>query len=70
MYAGRDGGVAGAGGREVRAMDKGIFGALAFGCMIALTILIILYRPVVRIEFQDVKNPVTVGVDDGEPMEG
>lgn len=49
---------------------KEAIGALAFGCMIALTILIILYRPVVRIEFQDVKNPVTVGADDGEPMEG
>ena len=50
-------------------MDKGIFGALAFGCMIALTILIILYRPVVRVEFQGVKNPVTVGADNGGPTE-
>ena len=50
-------------------MDKGIFGALAFGCMIALTILIILYRPVVKIEWQGVKNPVTAATDNGEPLE-
>lgn len=49
-------------------MDKGIFGALAFGAAIALTILIILYRPVVRIEWQGVKNPVTDATDNGEAL--
>lgn len=49
---------------------KEAIGALAFGCMIAITILVILYRPTLKIEWQGVKNPVTVGVDDGEPMEG
>lgn len=49
-------------------MDKGIFGALAFGAAIALTILIILYRPTLKIEWQGVKNPVTVGADDGEAL--
>ncbi len=50
-------------------MDKGIFGALAFGCMIAVTILIILYRPTLKVEFEGVKNPVTVGADNGETTE-
>lgn len=59
MYAGRDGGVAGAGRREVRAMDKGIFGALAFGCMIAITILVILYRPTLKVEFQGAGQNIT-----------
>ena len=49
-------------------MDKGIFGALAFGCMIAITILVILYRPTLKIEWQGVKNPVTVGADNGETL--
>ena len=66
MYAGRDGGVAGAGGREVRAMDKGIFGALAFGCMIAITILVILYRPVVRVEFEGVNQNTMQEVSNGQ----
>ena len=37
-------------------MDKGIFGALAFGAAIALTILIILYRPTLKIEFEGVNQ--------------
>ena len=53
----------------MREMDKGIFGALAFGCMIAITILVILYRPTLKIEWQGVKNPVTVGADNGETTE-
>ena len=49
---------------------KEALGALAFGAAIALTILIILYRPVVRIESEDIKNPVTVGADNGEALKG
>ena len=47
---------------------KEAIGALAFGCAIALTILVILYRPTLRVEFEGVKNPVTVGADDGETL--
>ena len=53
----------------MREMDKGIFGALAFGCMIAITILVILYSPTLKIDWQGVKNPVTVGADIGETTE-
>ena len=48
---------------------KEALGALAFGCAIALTILVILYRPTLKIEWQGVKNPVTVGADNGETTE-
>ena len=47
-------------------MDKGIFGALAFGAAIALTILIILYRPVVRIEWQGVNQNTMQEVSNGQ----
>lgn len=48
---------------------KESLGALAFGVMIALTILVILYRPVIKIEWQGVKNPVTATTDNGETTE-
>lgn len=47
-------------------MDKGIFGALAFGCMIAITILVILYRPTLRVEFQGVNQNTMQEVSNGQ----
>lgn len=47
-------------------MDKGIFGALAFGAAIALTILIILYRPTLRVEFQGAGQNITQEVNNGQ----
>ena len=58
------------GGTEVKQSTKEALGALAFGAAIALTILIILYRPVVRVEFEGVKNPVTAATDNGEALNG
>ena len=49
---------------------KEALGALAFGAAIALTILIILYRPTLKIEWQGVKNPVTAATDNGEALKG
>ena len=45
---------------------KESLGALAFGVMIALTILVILYRPVVRVEFEGAGQNVTQEVSNGQ----
>lgn len=66
MYAGRDGVAIDINRREVMATDKGIFGALAFGCMIAITILVILYRPTLRVEFQGAGQNITQEVNNGQ----
>lgn len=66
MYAGRDGVAIDINRREVMAMDKGIFGALAFGAAIALTILIILYRPTLKVEFQGVNQNTMQEVNNGQ----
>ena len=47
---------------------KESLGALAFGVMLAVMIWAIIYKPTVRMEFEDVKNPVTVGADNGEAL--
>lgn len=38
---------------------KEALGALAFGCMIAITILVILYRPTLKVEFQGAGQNIT-----------
>ena len=45
---------------------KEALGALAFGCMIAITILVILYRPVVRVEFEGVNQNTMQEVSNGQ----
>ena len=45
---------------------KEAIGALAFGCAIALTILVILYRPTLRVEFQGAGQNITQEVNNGQ----
>ena len=45
---------------------KEALGALAFGCMIAITILVILYRPTLKVEFQGAGQNITQEVNNGQ----
>lgn len=45
---------------------KEAIGALAFGCMIAITILVILYRPTLKIEWQGVNQNTIQEVNNGQ----
>ena len=45
---------------------KEALGALAFGCMIAITILVILYRPTLKVEFQGSGQNITQEVSNGQ----